>query len=88
MEKKDKLINNLVSDGGLCPIFRTIGCIGDSLSSGEHVSMMNGKWDFTITTSIRGVSIWRAPSALRFITFRRAVCLRSPISSTRNDSAF
>lgn len=43
MEKKDKLINNLVEDGGLCPIFRTIGCIGDSLSSGEHVSMMNGQ---------------------------------------------
>jgi len=28
-------LDNLVSDGGFCGIFRTIGCIGDSLSSGE-----------------------------------------------------
>ena len=36
-------INNDVVNGGYTAIFRTIGCIGDSLSSGEHVSMMNGK---------------------------------------------
>lgn len=29
-------------NGGLCSIFRTIGCIGDSLASGELESCMNG----------------------------------------------
>ena len=34
--KKDELpLDNIVSDGGYVSIFRTIGCIGDSLSSGE-----------------------------------------------------
>lgn len=28
-------LETLLSDGGFCGIFRTIGCIGDSLSSGE-----------------------------------------------------
>ncbi|MBR5308043.1 MAG: SGNH/GDSL hydrolase family protein [Clostridia bacterium] len=31
-------LENLVSDGGFVGIFRTIGCIGDSLSSGEFQS--------------------------------------------------
>lgn len=31
----EKPLDNLVSDGGFCGIFRKIGCIGDSLSSGE-----------------------------------------------------
>lgn len=31
----EKPLENLVTDGGFCGIFRTIGCIGDSLSSGE-----------------------------------------------------
>ena len=31
----EKPLDNLVNDGGFCGIFRTIGCIGDSLSSGE-----------------------------------------------------
>lgn len=31
----EKPLENLVDDGGFCGIFRTIGCIGDSLSSGE-----------------------------------------------------
>lgn len=31
----EKPLDNLVLDGGFCGIFRTIGCIGDSLSSGE-----------------------------------------------------
>lgn len=41
--KMDKIYNTydkeplerIVSDGGFCAIFKTIGCIGDSLSSGE-----------------------------------------------------
>lgn len=32
-------LDHPVCDGGFCGIFRTIGCIGDSLSSGEHESM-------------------------------------------------
>ena len=31
-------LDHLVSDGGFCKIFRTIACIGDSLSSGEFES--------------------------------------------------
>ena len=31
-------LDRLPSDGGFCGIFRTIGCIGDSLSSGEFES--------------------------------------------------
>ena len=34
---------NLLHDGGMCPIFRRIGVIGDSLSSGEHESLMDGQ---------------------------------------------
>ncbi len=35
---EEKPLDNLSADGGLCGIFRTIGCIGDSLSSGEFES--------------------------------------------------
>ena len=31
----EKPLDTIVSDGGYCGIFRTIGCVGDSLSSGE-----------------------------------------------------
>lgn len=34
-DPNEKPLDNLVADGGFCGIFRTIGCIGDSLSSGE-----------------------------------------------------
>lgn len=34
----EKPLDNLVADGGFCGIFQTIGCIGDSLSSGEFES--------------------------------------------------
>ena len=33
--ENEKPLENLVTDGGFTGIFRTIGCIGDSLSSGE-----------------------------------------------------
>lgn len=45
-EKNFNPIEDKVAGGGLSAIFRTIGCIGDSLSSGEHVSMTNGKIGF------------------------------------------
>ena len=34
----EKPLDNLVTDGGFCGIFRKIACIGDSLSSGEFES--------------------------------------------------
>lgn len=36
INKDEKPLDHLVEDGGFCGIFRTIGCIGDSLSSGEY----------------------------------------------------
>ena len=38
MNEKEQPLDNLVFDGGYARVFRTIGCIGDSLSSGEHES--------------------------------------------------
>lgn len=37
----EKPLDRIVHDGGLCGIFRTIACIGDSLSSGELESLDN-----------------------------------------------
>ena len=34
----EKPLDNLVTDGGFCSVLRTIACVGDSLSSGEHES--------------------------------------------------
>lgn len=34
-QEDEKPLDRMVADGGFCGIFRTIGCIGDSLSSGE-----------------------------------------------------
>ena len=36
--ENEKPLDRIVYDGGYARIFRTIGCIGDSLSSGEHES--------------------------------------------------
>lgn len=35
----EKPLEHIPADGGFCGIFRTIGCIGDSLSSGEFESL-------------------------------------------------
>ena len=35
----EKPLDRIVTDGGFCAIFRTIACIGDSLSSGEFESL-------------------------------------------------
>lgn len=35
----EKPLDQLITDGGFCSIFRTIGCVGDSLSSGEFESI-------------------------------------------------
>lgn len=37
--EKEKPLDRIVTDGGFCAIFRTIACIGDSLSSGEFESI-------------------------------------------------
>ena len=42
----EKPFDNFFPNGGFTGIFRTIACIGDSLSSGEHESMMGGKKGF------------------------------------------
>ena len=41
IEKGEKPLDKLVTNGGFCGIFRTIACIGDSLSSGEFESLNN-----------------------------------------------
>ena len=35
----ERPLDTLVTDGGLCGVFRTIGCVGDSLSSGDFESL-------------------------------------------------
>ena len=43
-DNTEKPLDSLTTDGGFCGIFRRIGCIGDSLASGEMESMTdNGK---------------------------------------------
>lgn len=37
--ENEKPLDRIVTDGGFCSIFRTIACIGDSLSSGEFESL-------------------------------------------------
>lgn len=39
LDKSEQPLDNIVSDGGMCSVFRTICCIGDSLSSGEFESI-------------------------------------------------
>ncbi len=39
LKENEKPLDNIVADGGFCGIFRKIGCIGDSLASGEMESL-------------------------------------------------
>ena len=41
-QEDEKPLDNIVSNGGFTAVFRTIGCIGDSLSSGELESLELG----------------------------------------------
>lgn len=41
--KDEKPLDNIVEDGGFCGIFRTIACVGDSLSSGEFQVFKDGE---------------------------------------------
>lgn len=46
-DKDEKPLDRIVFDGGYTRVFRTIGCIGDSLSSGEHESRdENGNYGY------------------------------------------
>ena len=38
VSEKEKPLDRVVDDGGMCAIFRSIACVGDSLSSGEFES--------------------------------------------------
>jgi len=44
VSETEKPLDRIVIDGGMCAIFRTIACVGDSLSSGEFESP-NGSRD-------------------------------------------
>ena len=47
-DANEKPLENIVTDGGFCSIFRTIGCVGDSLSSGEfQTKKVDGSWRYT-----------------------------------------
>lgn len=47
-DENEKPLDNLAVNGGFCSIFRTIGCIGDSLSSGEfQTKNADGSWSYT-----------------------------------------
>ena len=37
--ENEKPLDNLVTDGGFCGIFRRVGCVGDSMASGEMESL-------------------------------------------------
>ena len=41
--EKEKPLDTLLHDGGFCGIFRSIVCIGDSLSSGEFEYVKESK---------------------------------------------
>ena len=41
-DENEKPLDNLVSDGGFSGIFRTVACVGDSLSSGEFERVVDG----------------------------------------------
>lgn len=41
-QEGEKPLDNIVTNGGFCGIFRTVACIGDSLSSGEFEGFING----------------------------------------------
>ena len=40
--ENEKPLDNLVEDGGFCSILRTVGCVGDSLSSGDFEAYKDG----------------------------------------------
>ena len=45
--EEEQPLERLLPDGGFCGIFRTIGCVGDSLSSGEfQTRKKDGSWRY------------------------------------------
>lgn len=64
--KDEKPLDNIPSDGGYTAIFRTIACVGDSLSSGEFEAAKEAAAaPTTICTNIRGGSLWQECAAAR-----------------------
>ena len=71
--QNEKPLDHLVPGGGMSCILRTIGCVGDSLASGEFESLdENGKKDTMTTLNIPGDSLWLVKSAARFTIFQEA----------------
>ena len=60
---ENKPLDKIICDGGMMNIFRTIGCIGDSLSSGEFEYIKDGETvcldlnGYTVTGSNRGFMV-------------------------------
>ena len=84
----EKPLDVLRPDGGFFSIFRTVACVGDSLSSGEMESldeagnvgyhdMFEYSWGQFMAraagVNIRGVSILRVCAAVRYTIFPAAV---------------
>ncbi|UKI36402.1 MAG: hypothetical protein L6V93_21315 [Clostridiales bacterium] len=74
-EKRKKPLDNFVTDGGFCSIFRTICCVGDSLSSGEFEGTNDegNKTYHDFFTNIRGDSLSRVRQGARYTIFQKAV---------------
>ena len=45
-QEEEQPLDRIVANGGFCGIFRTVACIGDSLSSGEMESRKDGQTGF------------------------------------------
>jgi len=64
----EKPLERMPADGGFTGIFRTICCIGDSMSSGEFESIDdNSNKNITICSNTHGDSIWDALLVQRFL---------------------
>ena len=71
-DEKEKPLDTLVKDGGFCGIFRRIGCVGDSLSSGEYeIVNEDGTKVIMISMSIPGDSLFLIPQGSKVYNFSR-----------------
>ena len=73
--ENEKPLDTIPEDGGYTAIFRTIACVGDSLSSGEfEANNGNGGSSYHECTSIRGDSFWGAHAEVRSIIYPAEEC--------------
>lgn len=71
--ENEKPLDNIAVNGGFTSIFRTIGCIGDSLASGELESFEMGKLNCHDYFDYSWGSLLRVMQVARCITFQGAV---------------